>query len=346
MFQAFLIVIALLVMNTAARAETASLKGRVYLSPFYGQYTLEEGAGSDTLGGLRGGAFLSDHFIIEGWLARLNDHTVTPAGGRGGWYLHRVDALYLPWEPMKHNKAYMARPFLAAGVGGIRLNLDAGNEFGFATDFGMGIDFLLPQFQGVYPMVRSDVRYLIRSLRGEILTGMELTTGMSFQWKPVKKQPQKMVSPAPIKIKTVKPPEIAPTVDMAPQTLAVPEITPEVTTLPERVDDVGLGAFGLNSAIISDDQKKALDDLVHVLRHHPEAMLELTGHTDNVGTESFNLDLSHKRALAVRDYLKAKGISPLRMVLVDAGELKPKESNLTEEGRTKNRRVIVRVIYP
>jgi hypothetical protein len=237
----------------------------VYLSSFYGQYILEEDTASHTLSGLRGGAFLSDHLIIEGWLAHLNDHTMTPAGGRGGWYLHRVDGLYRPWEPWEY-RAYMTRPFLVAGVGGVRLDLDQGNELGFMTDWGMGIDFLLPEFQGVYPTVRADVRYLIRSLRGEILTGIEFTAGVSFQWKPVKRQPRKTASPPPIKMGPVKPPEIFPVVDVH-QKVGVPEIVPEVTTAPDQADDIGLGAFGLNSTTLSTDQKRALDDLVHALEN-------------------------------------------------------------------------------
>jgi outer membrane protein OmpA-like peptidoglycan-associated protein len=321
--QAFFVFMALLVMESAVCAETPSLKGRVYLSPFYGQYHLEEDPASHRVGGLRGGAFLSDHLIVEGWLAYLNDKTMAPAGDRGGLYLHRVDGLYLPWEPWEYG---MARPFLAAGVGGIPLDLDEGNEFGFATDWGMGVDFLLPQLWGIYPTVRADARYLIRSLRGEVLTGTEFTAGVSFQWKPARKRPPSEIEKG--------------------EAVTLPEITPEVVTALEKREDIELDAFGLNSAILSTSQKRLLDNLIRVLEGHPESMFELTGHTDNLGTEPFNRGLSHRRALAVKEYLMKKGILPLRMVLVDAGELKPRESNLTEEGRAKNRRVTLRVLQP
>lgn len=70
----------------------------------------------------------------------------------------------------------------------------------------------------------------------------------------------------------------------------------------------------------------------------------IEGHTDAVGPASYNLDLSYRRALAVRAFLVENGIPGARSFAVKAmGESKPVASNSTSEGRRKNRRVVIRI---
>ena len=82
-----------------------------------------------------------------------------------------------------------------------------------------------------------------------------------------------------------------------------------------------------------------LDKLVKVLNENPNMEIEVEGHTDNVGSDPFNLSLSKNRAKAVYDYLIFKGISASRIKSNGYGETKPIETNDTEEGRAQNRRV-------
>lgn len=72
--------------------------------------------------------------------------------------------------------------------------------------------------------------------------------------------------------------------------------------------------------------------------------LIITGHTDDVGTEAYNLELSDRRANAVRDFLIAKGIAPDQIETLAKGESEPIADNATEEGRTANRRVEIDII--
>jgi OOP family OmpA-OmpF porin len=74
------------------------------------------------------------------------------------------------------------------------------------------------------------------------------------------------------------------------------------------------------------------------------AYIEVVGHTDDVGDDSYNLELSEQRALAVRDYLVNAGVDASKIVTVGAGESMPVASNTTEEGRADNRRVDVLVL--
>ena len=69
------------------------------------------------------------------------------------------------------------------------------------------------------------------------------------------------------------------------------------------------------------------------------ARIEVKGHTDNVGTEEFNMKLSHKRAQAVVDYLIGRGVDKDKLSYSYYGMSKPLTTNDTEEGRTMNRRV-------
>ncbi|HQB22047.1 MAG TPA: OmpA family protein, partial [Bacteroidales bacterium] len=72
--------------------------------------------------------------------------------------------------------------------------------------------------------------------------------------------------------------------------------------------------------------------------------IEVRGHTDNVGTESYNRTLSMKRAQAVYDYLISSGIDKKRMKYRGFGTKVPVASNETEEGRSLNRRVEIMIV--
>jgi OOP family OmpA-OmpF porin len=72
--------------------------------------------------------------------------------------------------------------------------------------------------------------------------------------------------------------------------------------------------------------------------------IEVVGHTDDVGDEAYNQELSEQRADAVRDYLVSAGVDPSKIVTVGMGESMPVASNTTDEGRAENRRVDVLVL--
>jgi len=72
--------------------------------------------------------------------------------------------------------------------------------------------------------------------------------------------------------------------------------------------------------------------------------VEVSGHTDNTGTEELNKGLSAKRAQAVIDYMVSKGISPSRLKALGLGSSTPRSSNDTEDGRQLNRRVEAKIL--
>lgn len=102
--------------------------------------------------------------------------------------------------------------------------------------------------------------------------------------------------------------------------------------------------FETNQAIIRPESFASLNELATLVAEHPGWKLSIAGHTDNVGMEALNMDLSKRRAEAVRDYLAARGISADRFYLSWYGESRPVADNKTEEGRQRNRRVEMKIV--
>ena len=96
--------------------------------------------------------------------------------------------------------------------------------------------------------------------------------------------------------------------------------------------------FEFNSAALTDDSEEGIEMLKAFLEKHPEINVELAGHTDNVGSDTYNLKLSNERAEVVRQTLIEKGIASERLTAKGYGATKPLQPNDTEEHRAMNRR--------
>lgn len=103
--------------------------------------------------------------------------------------------------------------------------------------------------------------------------------------------------------------------------------------------------FENNSSVIEQSSLIGLDMLAILLSEKDDWKLKIAGHTDNVGTSEFNMQLSKARAESVRDYLISKGLKASRFIIEYYGETKPIDTNDTEEGRQKNRRVEMVFIF-
>ncbi|MEO6546961.1 MAG: OmpA family protein [Ferruginibacter sp.] len=90
---------------------------------------------------------------------------------------------------------------------------------------------------------------------------------------------------------------------------------------------------------INPNSKLALDKLVKVFNSYPETNILIEGHTDDVGTDTYNETLSKQRANAVGSYLKAAGIAASRLTIKWYGEMQPKVDNTSDANRAENRRV-------
>ncbi len=97
--------------------------------------------------------------------------------------------------------------------------------------------------------------------------------------------------------------------------------------------------FESQSAILSDGGKKYLATIAKDLVESDEYILEISGHTDSIGTDMYNQRLSEQRANSAKKALIAAGVAPDAVVVIGEGELKPIADNNTSEGRAMNRRI-------
>jgi len=103
--------------------------------------------------------------------------------------------------------------------------------------------------------------------------------------------------------------------------------------------------FETGKDVIRPSSFPILNDVVKIMKENPEFNLKINGHTDNVGDDAKNLDLSQRRADAVKKYLADNGVDTARMTSEGFGETVPVADNNTAAGKTKNRRVEFKVSF-
>ena len=97
--------------------------------------------------------------------------------------------------------------------------------------------------------------------------------------------------------------------------------------------------FEFDSARLTADSTSKLNDALKILQRHADLKVEVAGHTDSRGSDSYNQGLSERRAKAVADYLIGKGANAANITVKGYGESQPVADNGTEAGRADNRRV-------
>ncbi|WP_445383722.1 OmpA family protein [Robiginitalea sp. IMCC43444] len=121
-----------------------------------------------------------------------------------------------------------------------------------------------------------------------------------------------------------------------------PEVTEEVQKqLNEYARTI---LFDTGKASLKTESVSVFVDIIKILNEYPNAKFTVEGHTDSVGSEKLNQQLSEKRANSVRDFLIKEGIASDRLSAVGYGESRPIASNNTRAGRTQNRRVEINLV--
>ena len=111
-----------------------------------------------------------------------------------------------------------------------------------------------------------------------------------------------------------------------------------VLTMPDAI------TFDFGQATLKPQFYGVLGGLANTLNQYPETRIQIAGHTDNVGSDASNLQLSQQRANGVRTYLASTGVAAQRMQAVGYGESRPIADNSSESGRAQNRRVEITLI--
>lgn len=116
-----------------------------------------------------------------------------------------------------------------------------------------------------------------------------------------------------------------------------------------RGDDLVLNipsgiTFAYDSSEIQPEFRRTLDQVASTLGEYNQTYIDVYGHTDSTGSDTYNQALSERRALSVADYLSGHGVQPARIATRGYGETQPVASNDTDPGRAANRRVEIKIV--
>jgi outer membrane protein OmpA-like peptidoglycan-associated protein len=150
--------------------------------------------------------------------------------------------------------------------------------------------------------------------------------------KPEAKEPPSAPEPAIAEPKSVPPPPAIPTLPAAPPAAE-----------PFKLKDFTV-YFAQNSTEISIPAREVLATAAALLKSNPRTAGIIEGHTDSTGDFGYNKLISENRAVSVKNYLVAQGIASSRLSVSTFGSEKPIDTNNTQEGRSKNRRVVIRIV--
>ena len=110
-----------------------------------------------------------------------------------------------------------------------------------------------------------------------------------------------------------------------------------------KIDISSEVSFDFDSAALKPAFIPTLNKVSDILKRYPKTIIHVVGYTDSVGSASYNMQLSKRRAQSVVNYFIDQGVSPDRLIAVGRGETEPRATNDTEAGRQLNRRVEIYV---
>lgn len=225
-------------------------------------------------------------------------------------------------------------PYIAAGVGGVRLEGDTLEDDYATANYGGGLKYHINDNIAL----RGDARHIYSFEDSENNAAVML--GLNFQFGGEKKRPapKKKPIPPPVPKKISKPaPAPAPVKKVKPK----PKIAKPVPVKKELTIDLQI-QFDLDKADIKPFYHERLKKIAYFMKSHPDTRAVIEGHTCDIGNAEYNLKLSSKRAESVRHYLINKfNTNPERIKSKGFGMSQPIADNITEQGREKNRRVLV-----
>lgn len=313
--------------------------------------------------GLRAGFYPLRHFGVEAELG------VMPSSLRDG------SGNPLIWTARGHLVGQLGfwrlTPFVVAGAGAMGVaspRSAVGSESDIGIHFGAGLKF----FINYWLLLRLDLRDNVSNRAGvgeglthspEILLGLSVTLNRKTD-KPVRdrdgdgipdhldecpREPGPAPSGCPLDTDGDGIPDELDKCPTEPETRngyddddGCPDLVPE-----EFADLAGILKginFDSDKDVIKSDSKPILDRAVEVLQMFPQVRVEISGHTDSRGGYEHNVDLSQRRAEAVKRYLTDNGVDTARIETRGAGPNEPIDSNDTTTGRAENRRIEVKIL--
>ncbi|MEJ1960519.1 MAG: OmpA family protein [Gammaproteobacteria bacterium] len=330
--------------------------GGIYITPMVG-YLRADSDRPNNRDNVLGGFALGKHFS-EAWSAEvlLNGTKLNgngPATGNLSMYAGSLDVLRV------FNRAGSFAPYIGVGAGAIENDLSPGvagtdamaqaslGAFWTVWEGSNGNSFALrPDLKARWDDAHSAGRLL--DYIGQL--------GFQYTWGGTRKVVASVAPPPAPVAAPPPPPPVAPPPpgdadhdgvtddrDQCPGTPA--GVAVDANGCPQKGSITLEGVmFEYNSANLQAGSLNVLDDVADGLKKHPRLKVELQGHTDSKGPDAYNLTLSQKRADAVRAYLLKDGVPSTQITAKGYGEGQPIADNKTDEGRAKNRRVVMFVI--
>lgn len=206
-----------------------------------------------------------------------------------------------------------------------------GNENGLFANYGVGTKYTLSNDMAL----KFDLRHLIEDDHGDnnllYTVGLAIPFGKKAVAMPMEKEPE----PEPMVDGDDDMDGVANSIDKCPDTppKSIVDTDGCVITVNLQIN------FDTDKATIKEQYNSKLEGFSKILKGYPSVKTTLHAHTDNVGTESYNMALSQRRADSVKKALVGLGIEPERITTIGYGESKPLTTNDTVEGKAQNRRV-------
>lgn len=353
--------LAALAMSGPAQAQDEYKEMRPYISGLF-SYVYEEDDRDDLLGGSSTalnagkGLQLSVGKAINEWvgieLAAFGHNYSRGDSGTASLrdYGGKIDGLFF------YSRDPNFSPYFGLGVGSIQTDIKGTNESSTDPFADVGLGFMkFFEVAGTELGFRGDLRYRHIFVDEDALGGtrqddvgeavLKFGVVVPLGPKPVS------AAPKPAACADTDGDGVCDTADLCPET---PKGTPvDAKGCPveksakgdpnQKFEDVH---FAFDKSDLTDYAKSLLDNAATVIndlsKSYPELQVDVSGHTDWVGTDGYNQGLSEKRANAVKQYLLRKGVDGKRVTTQAYGESRPKATNETEEGRALNRRSEVR----
>lgn len=310
---------------------------------------------SDLAANNGGGAFiklgkeLSPSWDIQGGLGY--NRASTDVAGANGHYKQTtigLDALYMFSRDQ-------FRPFLLAGLGVARNNVDYSNvtpavqdkaKTSWLANVGIGAQYLINDSFGLQADLRHQWTRSAAKAAGVFdadgtVGNTLLSLGGIFRFG----------APAPMPVVAAEPVPAPVAIEPAPAPVVAPTPLPVAEACKPTLETITISAeklFGFDQSKLQEVGKAELDDAAAKIKGNPDIELVLvTGHTDRIGSDAYNQKLSERRANQVKDYLVSKGIDAARLKAVGKGESEPVVACTGVKGKkaieclAPNRRVVI-----
>jgi len=265
------------------------------------------------------------------WGLELNEQTYHEVGISPVTILQRatgLNVLYFPWP------GHIWNPYIELGAGKLRSVYGSGVNHNYLSA-GVGVFWQVAP----YLDLRGDIRFN-RSVNGltptgSAISGSIISVGLAIPFGSPPSAEEQTPAPSPVQAVPVKPVPVKAVPHTSP---VLPVNQPAITPLQKVIVLSGIH-FAFNSADLTMDSQDLLNQDLAELAKYPNVPIEVAGYTDNIGSVAYNLNLSLRRAEAVRNYFIVHGVAADRLVVRGYGMADPAASNATEEGRAENRRI-------